>query len=199
MNKREMSAAISADYEAWLAGVEHRSALFDEPVKAKPVIPVTKKPTAIIQKVAKKPSKVKKLKIYKRPPPDEPIIDAVRACLIKPRLKTEVVDIVSKKLGVNRRSVFNAIKTGFVFKQARMPARTATLMFVDEIPDSFVREFEISVYKTNFDEIFKIGSGEIVKFSRALNRNKSQMREQLELLVSVGAMIKEGRVYREQR
>lgn len=198
MNKREMSAAISADYEAWLAGVKHRSALFDEPVKAKPVIPVTKKPTATIHKVAKKPSKVKRLKVYKRPPPDEPIIDAIRACLIKPLLKTEVVDIVSKRLGVNRRSVFNSIKTGFVFKQARMPARTATLMFVGEIPDSFVRQFEISVYKTHFSEIFKVGSGTIANFSRVLDRNYSQIREQLELLVGIGAMTKDGGIYREQ-
>ena len=79
-----------------------------------------------------------------------------------------------------------------------MPARTATLMFVGEIPDSFVRQFEISVYKTHFSEIFKVGSGTIANFSRILDRNYSQIREQLELLVGIGAMTKDGGIYREQ-
>ena len=122
MNKREMSAAISADYEAWLAGVKHRSALFDEPVKSKASYSSDQKPTATIHKVAKT-IESKKAESIQRPPPDEPIIDAIRACLIKPLLKTEVVDIVSKRLGVNRRSVFNSIKTGFVFKASK-DART---------------------------------------------------------------------------
>lgn len=197
MNKREMSAAISADYEAWLAGVQLRSSLFQEEPKPKSVIPVTPKKT-LIKKIKPVKKHVKKIKVYKRPPPDAPIIEAVRDCLIKPRLKTEVVDIVSKQLCVNRRSVFNAIKKGFVFKRARIPARTATLMFVDEITDSFVREFEVSTYKTHFSEIFKFGSGTIADFSRALSRNYSQTRGQLELLVSVGAMTKDGGIYREQ-
>lgn len=201
MNKREMSAALSADYQAWLAGVEHRSALFDEQPKQKTPIPVTKKP--VIKNVVKKSPKSKKrptkLKVYKRPPPEKSILDAVKAYLNQPRLKTDLVDHVSRELCVNRRSVFNAIKSGFFFKQARIPAKTATLVFTEEIPESFVRRFEISAYKAHFEKIFEIGEGTISHFSKKLDRNNSQVREQLELLVSVGAMTKEGRVYREQR
>lgn len=200
MNKREMSAALSADYQAWLAGVEHRSALFDEQPKQKTPIPVTKKP--VIKNVVKKSPKPKKrptkLKVYKRPPPEKSILDAVKAYLNQPRLKTDLVDHVSRELCVNRRSVFNAIKSGFFFKRARIPAKTATLVFTEEIPESFVRRFEISAYKAHFEKIFEIGEGTISHFSKKLDRNNSQVMEQLDLLVSVGAMTKDGGIYREQ-
>lgn len=198
MNKREMSAALSADYQAWLAGVEHRSALFDEQPKQKTPIPVTKKLKNVVKK-SPKPKRPPKLKVYKRPPPEKSIIDAVKAYLNQPRLKTDLVDHVSRQLCVNRRSVFNAIKSGFFFKQARIPAKTATLVFTEEIPDLFICSFQISAYKAHFEKIFEIGEGTITHFAKKLDRNKSQVREQLELLVSVGAMTKEGRVYREQR
>lgn len=198
MNKREMSAAISADYEAWLAGVQLRSSLFHEEPKPKSVIPVTPKKT-LIKKIKPVKKRVKKLKVYKRPPPEKSIIDAVKAYLNQPRLKTDLVDHVSRQLCVNRSSVFNAIKSGFFFKQARIPAKTATLVFTEEIPDLFVCSFQISAYKAHFEKIFEIGEGTITHFAKKLDRDKSQVRVQLELLVSVGAMTKEGRVYREQR
>lgn len=197
MNKKQMSEALAAEYEAWLAGKAQPSTLFKPPAPKRPSPVTPKPPKPPVKTKPAKPPRIKKPKVLKRPPPVMPISDAILQVLTEPTKSTVVAQIVAEKLQVNQISVLNVIaqmiKRGDLISNSHKKGVT-----VIGRQQFSIAEIERQDYAAHYkDLIVLVGEGGTqAQIARRANCTASDLSYKLKRLVELGILRRERFLYR---